>query len=714
MTDAASPGPTRADLGIAVLLAAGAVLIQWPFRLLTVNLIDEGLIVQVADDLLHGRRLYADAAVYAWPAVYLLTAGAFAIFGATVETARSLAVVVFALVPATGYLIARWYAPRRAAVAVALALLGYRVWAYPHWQFPSYSSLASVLGLVAVWCTGQALAREGLVRFAVAGAVGGLAMLAKQDAGASMTAALGLAVLLAPPTTRSSRWVRAATFAAGAVIVVGTVIGAFVAVGLGGDLLRESVLGPLYGATTFDYPGRPPLWPLGGPQPAFRAKAFTYLPSVLVDVHWSELIASRLWRDTGVIDAAVTLVYHLPWLLLLVSVPAALRELRPGGRPGRPLLVLWCANLGALLAFSRPHDWVHLLVLYPPTLLLLAALLARSAARGGALGTVARVVGWGGAGALVASAAWLTAGLVRVHDTPVRTARGTLWAQATQAVPLQGLLDALAAAPEGPLLAFPYHSMLNFMSGRRGVTRHYVIWPVERNADRDGEVLRDLAAHPDAQVVYSQMQVPHYPRPAQYTPSIWSRLVEDWDVVSLFGGDPGGFTMYLLARGRPDGSPLIDPLLSDATVWISPREGAPYVANAALDARLVRHEQWPFRETVAVSTLADASTTLAYPLVPGPDERLRVWYALNLERLGGVFQPGARVRVRIDDGGDEHVVLDRVLAQTRPADRGWHALEVDLRPWAHRRVTLALEARATDGVAWDALVGWGDPRIVTP
>src|SRR6185295_2590590 len=117
----------------------------------------------------HGRRLYADAAVYAWPASYLLTAAAFALFGTTIETARSLAVVGFAVVPATGYLIARWFAPRRAAVAVAVVLLGYRVWAYPHWQIINYSSVAAAFSIVALWCTGQAVARGGTARFALAG-----------------------------------------------------------------------------------------------------------------------------------------------------------------------------------------------------------------------------------------------------------------------------------------------------------------------------------------------------------------------------------------------------------------------------------------------------------------------------------------------------------------------------------------------------------------
>src|SRR6185369_9169611 len=236
------------------------------------------------------------------------------------------------------------------------------------------------------------VARGGTARFALAGAVGGVAMLAKQDAGAAATAALGIAVLLAPSPTHRARVARVVAFGAGASAVVGAVLGAFVMAGLGGDLWRESVLGPLYGATTFDYPARPPLWPLGGPQ--FRAKAFTYLPSILVDVRWRELIASRLWLETSVIDAAVTLVYHLPWLLLVVAAPAALRDLRAARSPARPMLVLWCGNLGALLAFSRPHDWVHLLVLYPPTVLLLAALLARIAARGGVRGGVARGVGW--------------------------------------------------------------------------------------------------------------------------------------------------------------------------------------------------------------------------------------------------------------------------------------------------------------------------------
>ncbi|HXQ21647.1 MAG TPA: hypothetical protein VN812_08235, partial [Candidatus Acidoferrales bacterium] len=157
------------DAAVALVVVAAVVLLQLPFRLRWVSLTDEGLIFQIADDLLHGHRLYSDAVHYAFPGIFYLTAAAFALFGTSFETARSLAIVLFAVTCGVAYLIARWWCTRRDALIVVVIFLLYRVWAYPHWQMLSYSSLAVTLALVGTWITGEGLAQENAWPFLVAG-----------------------------------------------------------------------------------------------------------------------------------------------------------------------------------------------------------------------------------------------------------------------------------------------------------------------------------------------------------------------------------------------------------------------------------------------------------------------------------------------------------------------------------------------------------------
>ncbi len=694
-----------------------AVALQWPLRLRTLNLIDEGLVLQVADDLLAGRRLYADAVAYAWPGAFWLTAAAFAAFGTSIETARTVAVVVFALAASLVYLIARWSWGRAGALGVVLGFLAYRVWAYPHWQMLNYSPLAMTAVLAATWLSGGAIARGGGARAVAAGAAAGVAALCKQDLGLAATATLGAALWLAPPGGRRARLV---AYGAGVTGVLGGALLVLAAQGLLPAFVQETIVAPLHGARTFEYPSRPALWPPFEQDAVLRAKAFSYLPSVLVDLHWSALLASPLWRDTPVIDLLLKLVFHLPWLALVVTAPAVLRELRAGAaaaQPERPLVVLWCAAAAAAVAFNRPHDWVHLLVLYPPTLLLLAARGARVTlpAR---LRAPVRATAWLLLVVFAGVSAWLGVGIVRLNDTPVRSARGTLYGPARQAAPLQALLDDLATRPGAPVASWPYQPLVNFLTARPPVSRHYIIWPVDMNAQRDEEVRRGFAAHPDAEIVYSQMQVPHYPRPQVYAPELFAALADGWRTAGVFGGDPTGFTFLRFDRQPPAPGVSLLAQLADAPVTVTPDGGAPRVVSPAEHARLVGPAVWPFRRVLRMGALPGAWTTVALSLTPAPGDRFDASYGINPDYLGTLFGPGARFAVAIAAPGEpeREVFAARLDPSAVPADRDWRRLAIDLTPWAGRSVELRLRVAPMlpgPGPARLDVAGWGDPRLVS-
>src|SRR5438552_17401486 len=101
--------------------------------------------------------------------------------------------------------------PRAWALGFAGLLLCYRIWAFPHWQIVSYSSLSATFlaGAVVLVLGAHALG---------AGACVGAAVLCNQDYRLGVGAALGLPILLAP--ARTGTFPRPPAFAGSAALVL--------------------------------------------------------------------------------------------------------------------------------------------------------------------------------------------------------------------------------------------------------------------------------------------------------------------------------------------------------------------------------------------------------------------------------------------------------------------------------------------------------------
>src|SRR6185503_13673641 len=178
--------------------------------------------------------------------------------------------------------------------------------------------------------------------------------------------------------------------------------------------------------------------------------------------------------------------------------------------------------------------------------------------------------------------------------------RGTLYAAPAQASTLQDLLDALAAAPPGPLVSLPYHPLVNFLAARPVLSRFYVVWPVDPESRRDELMEADLEATPDAIVVYSVAQIPHFPRVGEYAPELFRYLVEHYAVDRMVGGAPGTTPFFLLRRAAVHDAP--PPLrLDDARVTVEASRGAPRVVTGAERDGLVSEHWWPFVRAVAIN-----------------------------------------------------------------------------------------------------------------
>jgi len=726
-----------AALAAAVAISVGlqlAVYDRW------LSMIDEGAIAQIADQINHGKLPYRDAVHVALPGIFYVTAALFRVFGPSFLVGRALMVAVFALFVALTYGLTRTVAGRPAALGVALLAVGYRIAAFPHWHMLSYTPVAIVCLMTAVAILAWDAYRPHWTKPPLAGLAVGLGIVFKQDCTTVTLGALALFVLMTARWRGEGWWpaVRRATgFGVAGLVPFVAVVLAFVPAGVALEMLRQTIWFPLVAQPVWGtslegaphpYIGFPPLWPPWGQHDAIRRYGFfSYLPGVPLDLYWKRILVHPLFRDTALPELLVRAVYCLPYAVLgLLGV----RELRRGLQRGAPdpqttaLRLLLVFGAALLASFNRPRDWIHLMILYPPTLILLAPVVEMLA--GPRPGTRRRVVHGAAAAVVVLSLVTTAAATVaerRFHSVPLSSPRAGISVSPSVAASLEPLLRALAPPDDGgdpaPLAALPYQPTLNFLTGRPLATRFLTVLPLSEFPDRQEQILADLARDPRTEIVYSLQHVAFIPRPQRSVPQVFDALVERYRLGTGPGelfGDPVADAPHLFARLIPRAqveeqvaydfaAHLDDAVVRE--VGGGGEDGRPM--NAAADGR-VTLQAWPFERPVISVTPASAPQRmqLRYASVDvPPDARLRFGVAVNPDEWTYFLPVRTNFTVRVDGA----VVFERRIdPRDRLEDRRWVWDDV---PVAAGRRTITFEVMTHDDYnAIGNLVGWARPRLV--
>src|SRR5262249_42813763 len=149
---------------------------------------------------------YRDAVHVAFPGVFYFLGTLYRIFGPSFLVGRCVMLCAFTALVALVYVLARTVAGRATALGAALATVAYRVWAFPHWQMLSYTTLAILLLVTAVAVV--AYGGDGIGTAVLAGVPAGLAIVFKQDCAGFV----GLGLFLFFLTDGSRRIARALAF----------------------------------------------------------------------------------------------------------------------------------------------------------------------------------------------------------------------------------------------------------------------------------------------------------------------------------------------------------------------------------------------------------------------------------------------------------------------------------------------------------------------
>ncbi len=654
-------------------VALAAVAIQLPIYDRHLALLDEGYLLALAEEIARGKLLYRDVYVdNPFPGAFYLVSAWLRVAGTSIWASRLLAVGAFAVFTTLLFRAARAVMPRAWALGFAGLLLCYRIWAFPHWQIVSYSSLSATFlaGAVVLVLGAHALG---------AGACVGAAILCKQDYGLGVGAALGLAILLAPERTGKVR--RALAFAGSAALVVAPALLSFAAHGALRPFFDQTVVRPLRAAATSRYLGLPPLLPLLHQDAALRAGIGSYFPAVLLTLaeRWSAIHSGWLYRETAVWDVVLKLLFYAPFL---VWAAAALRWAR-GGLRDRHLVLLAYAG-GFLLAFNRPRDWVHLMMVYPPVLLVGTTLLAAAPAR------AARVLPSAALGLLALLSAELGRELRHAFDWPLASPRAGVLADAHNGPLLDELLAYIDAhAPPGaPVPVYPLQPMLEFLAGREGAGGVHVIWPGQDPA-RHERIIADLEARDVRLVIYSFSHYASLGSFRENAPRLFEYLARHYAIERVFAHEPFGPLWCALGR-RPQGPP----------------PGTALPGSDGLVPAL-----WSFTPVLAerVGT-PDAPVVARLPLdVPPEQPRLDFAYGIDPERWLEAPSGPFTFTVTVDGA---LVFRASVDPQRRLEDRAWRPASIDLAAHAGQRVTLAFAiAAASAPPRPDDLAGWAEPRL---
>lgn len=717
----------RDPLWLTLAVALAAVVIQLPIFDRWFALLDEGYILQIADDVNRGAVLYRDVNVDApFPGAFYLLAWWFRLAGSSILSSRVLAVAGFAVFAAASFRIARSLLSRPWALGVLALLFCYRVWAFPHWHIYSYSLVSATLVAVAVALIARWVdAPERRALPLVAGLVAGCAVLCKQDYGLAVS---GLATLVLASIGLQQRRHDASSgaslvdglapalrFVGGGALVVVPALGYFAWHGALDELIHQAFLVPLSGAMAFSYTRLPDPWPLFAQDRALRAEIGSYFPSILATLWWGSIGTGHLYRNTYVWDLGLKVVYWAPLFVtgtaLALWLGGIVRHARAGGhgaevrRADAQRLVLLAWACGFLLAFNRPRDWVHLMMVYPPSLVVGAVLLERVARR---LPRPAALV-WSTACALpvavlCAVSVALALDLRREVGYQLATPRGGVRSDPRNGPIIDELLAYVDAhvPPGEPLPVYPVQPMLTFLAGRDAAGGFHVIWPVQ-DPSRDDKIVADLERRQPSTIVYSLSQYAHLGAFQNNAARLFGYLVDNYAIARVLSREPHGPLLAILGRRGvpPPGTSLL---------------------GAATPGGALAPTRWPFAHvlTQPVTLEAEPAPSFLKVAVPPQGATLELAVGINPERWLGLKSGPFRFAAAVlttrasNDRGQRKLVVEEVLDPARAvADRRWLPISVDLDPFAGQEVLLALSVSTPNLVDEPGdLAGWAEPRLV--
>jgi len=450
-------------IAAAIFLAVAALLLTLHGqRMLMTN--DEGIVLESAQRMAAGERIYVDFFGYMSPGSYWVQALVFKLLGVALWTGRLIVILDFALQCSLVYWLTAKLSSWRAATAVTLSFAGFQV-ADPTFLTSAHRWDSATLALAGLCLAVSAVQDGGRWKWALSGA----ALAAAAWCTPSMViVAVGVALWLA-----ASRERRGFLFplVGGAAVIGLAGIAALAATGsLAAFFAQMSWLRQNYsGVNVLPYGSI-----IGGYQALFDG-------------------------STGIIETTVRLI-----LIACVALPAILPPLAillgglalAKGRQ-REILTLLVPAVAALAITTFPRaDVMHLAFIAALPYVLVGAVLADL--------LPARPASWLSIVSILLAVVFSSNYIRGWHEsTPVPSPAGTLQVARDQAPDVQRLMQQVH--PGDSLFVYPYMPIQYVLTQARNPTRYSYLMPGMMTRSQETEALGELEARPPEWLLYMQL-----------------------------------------------------------------------------------------------------------------------------------------------------------------------------------------------------------------
>jgi hypothetical protein len=659
------------------------------------NVLEEGIVVHVAERMSLGDHLYRDAITHTGPLPYEILAGLFRMLGAEIAAARGAVVVLQMLGTLALFALARRAGAGVFAHAAAAVVASAPILLIPLFSTFFYTTLSFYLGLLTAYAGLRAArsARWALTTGALLAAIA----LCKQSTGVVLTAALLPLACLGAPRPLRARRVAQISLGGGATALIALAVYA-----LRGDLysfVYAQVALPiaLAGSDSFRAPFIN-LWPPGALDPAIRESWVMYLPSLY---HLRQGLHATIGAP---IVLLTQLLYALPFVALLATgLCAWAKRLPPAARLHAAFLLAMTLNL-----FPRA-DWGHLVVSIPPALVQLLLLFGDRSIHleipraVNAFVVTLISVATCGVGLWLHDLAGAKTFGPRVPLRPI--SRATL----SPAMPRAIQYLRARVRPREPIFVARQEPLLYFATETTNPTPFAGVLPGLRE-HQEPPILEALAVLRFA--VMSDIDQPVYTYYSDELPAVWAYLERHFRIPADFPLDDASW-IGVLERGPDRGETAIDLLAerSGARAWIAQPDGQ-RVPTPSLPQRLAARQ---LNRPLPVA-LGARGGGLDFDLAIPPDAVFQsgVGYrGLSSVNRRYIHPPDTTARVSIrPEGAEAFETLLAIAIDDRPAaGRRWRAVEADLSHFAGQRATLRLEFQTQRAPQPDALAWFGSPRI---
>jgi len=684
-----SPSVETLMWGIAGTLACGTMIPLEP------NMLEEGLILEIAQRLIRGDRLYQDVVAFTGPLPFEALALLFRIFGEEILVARTAVAVLHGAATAAAFALARSARADGLAHLVGALAACTPILLFPLFSTYFYTTLAVSISLLASWAALSGLRNQ---RWAVvAGVLVACVALSKQTIGAVLAAGL-LAGLLLCASPRS-RWRPATGLVIGGVLVAAVTLSVFAATGGFGALVYSLIELPLSFEPSFNSPFMN-FWPLGRFSQEIRDSQAFYLPYfyTLVFGGWG------LKPGWG-ISLFTQLLYALPF----VAVAATFVRRQSGPLPAAVWIHL--AMLLAMISNLFPRsDWGHLVSVLPSAAIQLV-LVAPQPSK--APGTVSKITM-----KLVAFLVLTTiavAGLLYwVSEKPGFGPRVPLRVVnpgfREEAVPHAIRYLREHTEPGDAIFVARAEPLIYFATDTRNPTPYGGVIPgmpdeQQRVIVKALETTRYVVMTDIDQPVFTYYRdelpkVQHTLERHFRIPDDFLRAESNWMLVLERGPDRGAThtdLIEIMQSGRPwirgpDGNLKPARAFRDPIGTLQNRRFLPFVLGArggGIDFDVEIPERGVFQASVGYPAIGTGSKRVyQHPLAS------RMELLIQLDR------------------GFEKLAEKQVLTGAR-AEQRWVPFDVDLSEFAGQRVTLRLQLNPSRPIRRGELAWWGSPRIAT-